>query len=447
MDIRNTGQVLPGSVTPPQAADSNNAPQASMNITDSFKKSIAPGKPIDLNKISKLLLHTDVKAKAEVAWIKEISVNGSPLVGADGIIFASERYPRKALHAYDPATGTEMWKQNYGDGSSNDPGPQGPILGTDGSLIVAAEDNEIHQVDPATGKDKWSIHMEGFQSGITAYDDGRISFRSAGKLICLDMASHKIISQTPLNHDFESAPIVGKDGTVYGGGKDGYVYALEPNTGNEKWKYKTGDMIRNSPTVGPDGTVYVGSIDKTLHAINPATGEGKWKMPTSHWIIESPTVGPDGTVYVGNSDNYVYAVDPASGQYKWKFYCGAEIRVSPTPAKDGILYVVTDRNVVLGLDQESGGKVWQYQADSYIHCQPACDDKGNFYFGCNNGRLYAMKVPAVTERLKFAEEVKNGDLEASATPTIEKEEDFIVVDNVKLKVKKEKTTEGQEKTS
>jgi outer membrane protein assembly factor BamB len=441
MEIRDAGQVRQNELRRSPAAGIEE-PHAFANVTDSFQKGAptadakngaAPATPVSLKRAAGVLLRREVKGDAQVKWTKDISVSGSPLIVPGGNLFVSERYPEKSLHAYDPVTGMEIWKQKYAD-----EGPQAPALGSDGNLLIAGNDGKLHVGDPSTGKDVWSLPVGGLSSGVTAYDDGRASFSADGKLVCIDLKSRKVISSTPLSHGFESPPVVGKDGTVYGGGHDGHVYALEPGTGNEKWKYKTGEMIRNSPTVGPDGTVYVASIDKTLHAIDPATGTGKWKFPTNHWIIESPSIGLDGTVYVGNSDNFVYAIDPSTGEKKWEFYVGAEVRVTPTPADDGILYVVTDRNLVIGLDQATGAKAFQYHADSYIHCQPACDGRGSFFFGCNNGKLYAMNVQAVTDRIQMEEEAKNPTVAASAdAPKVEQAEEFIIVDGVKLDKKKE----------
>jgi outer membrane protein assembly factor BamB len=49
---------------------------------------------------------------------------------------------------------------------------------------------------------------------------------------------------------------VGGDGTIYIGGQDGYVYALDP-AGTLKWEHQTGTVIQTSPAIGPDGTLYL----------------------------------------------------------------------------------------------------------------------------------------------------------------------------------------------
>jgi outer membrane protein assembly factor BamB len=438
MEIQDRGAIQPGSIRQPVQGEKE-APQAFANISDAFQKSVTSSPAVDIRKAAGALLAGSSKKTAEVSWTKGLSVCGSPVLGPDGKLFVSDSYPDKALHAFDPKTGTEMWKKQIGGGQC-----QAPVLAPDGSLLVVAGDGAIHALDPADGGEKWKIPFGSSGGSLTVYDDGRASLVSDGNALSIDLKSRKITARTPLSHGFEAPPVIARDGTVYGGGHDGSVYALESGTGKEKWKCETGGMLRNSPTIGPDGTVYAGCIGGTLHAIDPTNGQSKWNFPTGSWMLPSPVIGQDGTVYVGNSDNMLYAVDPVSGKHKWEFYIGGELRVEPVPAENGLLYVVTDRNMVLCLDQESGLKLMQYHADSYVHCPPACDGNGNFFFGCNNGKLYAMNVPSIEQKAEFEKVAKNPEAEPlKQTGTVEQNDEFVVIDGIKLKVNREKTEKSQ----
>ena len=59
--------------------------------------------------------------------------------------------------------------------------------------------------------------------------------------------------------------------------------------------------------MGADGTIYVGGADNNLHALNP-DGSLKWKFATGNWVESSPAVGANGTLYFGSDDGNVYAV-------------------------------------------------------------------------------------------------------------------------------------------
>ena len=53
---------------------------------------------------------------------------------------------------------------------------------------------------------------------------------------------------------------------VYISSEDSYLYAVDIKTGQEKWKFKTGDIILSSPSVS-GGVVYFGSSDGNLYAV------------------------------------------------------------------------------------------------------------------------------------------------------------------------------------
>jgi outer membrane protein assembly factor BamB len=77
-------------------------------------------------------------------------------------------------------------------------------------------------------------------------------------------------------------------------------------TGEEKWRFTTGDWVESSPAVA-SGIVYVGSGDKNLYAIDAVTGEEKWRFATGDQVDSSPAVA-NGIVYVGSRDKNLYAV-------------------------------------------------------------------------------------------------------------------------------------------
>ena len=78
-------------------------------------------------------------------------------------------------------------------------------------------------------------------------------------------------------------------GTVYVGGENGEVYALNAATGHLRRTYATGDPGRTDPTV-TDGVVYLGTDDGKVYALDAAT------------------------VYVGSEDCKVFALNAIPGR-------------------------------------------------------------------------------------------------------------------------------------
>jgi outer membrane protein assembly factor BamB len=95
------------------------------------------------------------------------------------------------------------------------------------------------------------------------------------------------------------------------------------------WSFPTGHVIAASPTV-VDGVVYVGSWDGYMYAINAQTGAQMWRKflgqtpPTCAGpigITSSATV-QNGVVYVGGGDSYWYALNATNGDILWQVYTG-----------------------------------------------------------------------------------------------------------------------------
>jgi tetratricopeptide (TPR) repeat protein len=104
----------------------------------------------------------------------------------------------------------------------------------------------------------------------------------------------------------ESSPTV-VDKTVFVGGREDDLYAVDAETGEQQWTFETGNGYYSSPTV-VDRTVFVGSIDYNLYAVDAETGEQQWTFKTGGYVESSPTV-VDGTVFVGSGDHNLYSVD------------------------------------------------------------------------------------------------------------------------------------------
>jgi len=71
------------------------------------------------------------------------------------------------------------------------------------------------------------------------------------------------------------------------------LYALDAQTGDERWVYPTALTLGHSPTV-VDGIAYVGCFDHRIHALDAKTGRTVWRFETElrHVICFSPRRRP-----------------------------------------------------------------------------------------------------------------------------------------------------------
>jgi len=76
-------------------------------------------------------------------------------------------------------------------------------------------------------------------------------------------------------------------------------YSTVTNIGGLKWTFRTEMGIDSSPAIGNDGTIYVGGCNGSLFAINQ-NGTKKWQLNTGFIISSSPAISNDGTIYIGS---------------------------------------------------------------------------------------------------------------------------------------------------
>jgi outer membrane protein assembly factor BamB len=173
-----------------------------------------------------------------MAWRFRTSgkVRSTPAVVKGLAVFGSEG---GFLHAVDLKTGTAAWKVRIGGDVSGSPaiaGDEVVILGPDGVLRALRLQDGQALWTLATGRD------------IPFADDPR----------AFDL--------------FVSSPTLA-EGTIFVGGGDGKVYAVDLATGKARWSHATGHRVRSSPAVA-DGGVFVGSFDGNVYLPRCRDGRG-----------------------------------------------------------------------------------------------------------------------------------------------------------------------------
>ncbi|NDD29018.1 MAG: hypothetical protein EB084_12210 [Proteobacteria bacterium] len=426
--IRSLGTHAIAPRTSPLPLAALSVPIASHGSADSRGPSVAPVS-IDAARAASLIFKKQGTQPVQKCWEVPGTPMRGPLADSRGNLYASLS-DQKVVVSLSPETGVTRWTASIHPTCR-------PLLTPDEKLLlVCADDDQMHALDPASGVELWTTAASG---GLLNGADGHVYTWWNGLLSRIDLDRRSVAECTRLEHGFEAPPAVGRDGTIYGGAYNGRLYAIEPGTARVKWTHQTGGMLRNSPVVGPDGTVYAGCIGKALVAVDPKDGSGKWLTLTGHWIMPEPAIGDDGTVYVGSCDNKVYALDPTCGKPLWTFEADGEIRVRPVPARDGVLYVVSDRNRLYGIDQRNGAELWSTTADSYVHCPPAVDHRGGLVVGVNNGKTCAYRHTVTAERVQQQEmlhdaQTSDATTQAPPAPTIEQHDGWVIVGGVRIPV-------------
>lgn len=150
------------------------------------------------------------------------------------------------------------------------------------------------------------------------------------------------------------------NGNLFAAAADGSVFRIDPASGKEIWRIKTGTRL--SAGVGSDGlTVAVAGEKGTLLAFD-AEGKLRWKAQASSEILSAPAVG-QGLVVVRSIDNRIAAYDLESGVRRWAVQRNAPsltLRTAPGITISGTnAFVALPGGRLLALALSNGGPRWE----------------------------------------------------------------------------------------
>jgi outer membrane protein assembly factor BamB len=273
----------------------------------------------------------------EPVWVRDL---GSPAwagLRVDGdLVLVGDDSGR--LHALDTATGEPRWEQTTGGAIRSRP----TVVG--GTLFVHSDDGDLYALEPGDGRLLWRTRI----AKVTRIGSGEQGSR--------------------YNH-FASS--VARDGeTVYVGGFDGSLVALDAASGAERWRFAAEDTIAGTPAVA-GGRVVFGSFDGRVYALDAGSGEEVWRYETGAAVVSSPLVR-DGLVLIGSRSYDLLALDAGTGELLWKVYYWYSWVESSASERDGVAYVgASDGQLLHAVDLATGNVVWQFDTRGSAWAQPA----------------------------------------------------------------------------
>ncbi len=154
------------------------------------------------------------------------------------------------------------------------------------------------------------------------------------------------------------------------------------------WKFKGKEGGFEATAVIDDSLVFVGSLDGNFYAIDRNTGEERWKYHTELGFLAGAAIA-DGRVYVGDTEGKFYAFSTA-GELLWGFEATAEINSAPNFYKNMVLFGSQDATLY-ALDAVSGKLAWKYSIGDQIRCSPTVVDGRAMVAGCD-GKLHIVRL-------------------------------------------------------
>ena len=322
--------------------------------------------------------------------------------------------------------------------------PGGGIVGSgvqygDGKVFPGSYEPRQMALDAKTGKVLWDKETKGSMLFSGSYYQGR--FIRAGShdntMYCFNATTGETLwtySPNTENGYFCVGPAVAY-GMVYELNRDGYLYALDLNTGDVVWKYKGPGplMFPGNPTVA-DGKIYATTGQAASYTgehgesefacLDAYTGKLIWKLPIEAFAPRESVAVAYGNLYLIPGDvttmvdsksgeeystiNQVWAIGamswpmwrhdpahsaigqsgPANLTLKWKFTTGGAVISSPSVV-DGRVYVGSQDKNIYCLDARSGSLFWKSNTSGPIKSSPAVVD-GRVYIGPDDGYIYCL---------------------------------------------------------
>lgn len=245
----------------------------------------------------------------------------APLACFNGLVLAGTA--DGTLYALDAVTGEEKWRYDVG----------GLILGTPNRvsvpatdaeteraavIVVSQDDGALHCVDLTDGQPIWQTEGVSRCDGSPAVGDGLVVFGSCvAALHVFSSADGRLERDIEVGTDSEVAGGVAVDGgTVVTGSRSGRVLHADLRTGATIWVNDDSNYeVFSTPAVSRDYVVFA-SNDGYVYALNRETGVQRWAFDTSG-MPSSPVIAGDKVVIT--ADGFLYTVQLEDGAPVWSY--------------------------------------------------------------------------------------------------------------------------------
>jgi outer membrane protein assembly factor BamB len=319
-----------------------------------------------------------------------------------------EPEPTKPDPKKEVPQGTLLWRTSFSESISATP------IVTDDRVYTVTWNGEVAAIDRTNGKVLWTqTHSQGMLIRAPLLHNDTLYIASRDQNLYALQASDGSLKWTFASTYWNYAsPVIDTTSTppvLYHGSNDAFLYAINPETGKEIWRYKAASGIRSAATIGKD-LVYIGDVQGVVHAVTKQ-GKQKWRFQISGHALESlkERVSPEklkeiaqgwitsssilheGTLYFGVAHNLIgtlYALNASTGKAQWRTHTKGQIETSPV-IHQGIVYTGTNDHSLYAFSSKDGTKKWTFPTDNSITSQPMIDGD-RMYLTSTDGKLYVI---------------------------------------------------------
>ncbi|GAL67977.1 serine/threonine protein kinase-related protein [Jejuia pallidilutea] len=403
----------------------------------------------DYYKINKITGKTIWKKHLNVPLYGDLSI-GKTLVyiqGKNGNLFAIDKNDGSVSWEFNSKVPEERAYFYYSQGVEKN-----------NVLYIGTASKKIYAINTLNGKLLWEVDTKDWIRSKPVLVNNNLYFASlSGEMVAIDISGNtpKTMWSNKISDHGIMANLAGNKSIILAIDNNMWMHGINPNTGQEVWresvldgqwvdnKFYASDEItgqQSSPTI-VDDILYIAGPDGFLNAVDVNTGKEKWKFELASNVSPSPTVA-HGMVFVGqtyNSYNEYYALDKNTGEIKWKTEAFGPVWISPVEA-NGLMFLGNMIGDFFAFDPLNGDIKWSYRTANDtpykdkslefksghgwppgVYCNPAVE--GNVvYTGSWAGFYYAFdqKTGKLLWKSKTQPDSTLGGLPDSSAPVLHK---------------------------
>lgn len=282
-------------------------------------------------------------------------------------------------------------------GTAAAPAVKAPTPLTDWPVTRGGPSLQGHINSPTPQKPtiEWTFKMEAPGTAEAAVADGAILVGDVmGFLYCIDLQSHQLRWKHETGDTIQAAPAI-SNGKVFVGSGDRKFYALDLKNGDKIWSIEGDDKFSSAPTVvtSPDGKaewVLVNGYDGITRCLRAENGSIVWTYETDDFINGTPALIDGRLIAFGGCDKVIHILNLADGTLVNEIITDSQITNSVATIGTTV-YSGNHANQLVAAEADAEKLTWIYQAsDLPFFTAPAVDDR-NVYIGSRDKSLHAIK--------------------------------------------------------
>ncbi len=312
-----------------------------------------------------------------------------PVIGADGTIYLASN--AGILHAIDPATGKDLWTVDGGGPATGETDlSTSPLVLPGGSLLWPGPQNTLFEISPS-GAVQWTHRFSGqvlspILSSTTVYVvtmDGTLSAVRLG-------GTDPIVAWSlSLGHTAFGSPVLAAPGLVVTTAGSA-VIAVEDHGahGAIDWRRSLSSGVEVSASTDANGDVFVSDNQAEAYSFS-RTGHLNWKRAVGHESYSSSSVTPTGLLYIGDNRGNLNVVRSATGSPVRAIHAGGGLWAAQVIDGKGDVYLGTRAASIVGFSP-SGHLLFRVPVSADIDSYPALTAGGTLIVGDQAGTVYAV---------------------------------------------------------